>query len=171
MTWTAYWYRWNFQYPSIFKLYPNSVYGLHYMKISIKKLSSFFMWKSLVIFFNNHPQKIELTFNFSWEIPIKNYLQFFKRNPCKIDSLFRKVVKFTKEIAIIFFSEKNHPENFPKFQPQNWQARYHFFKNSLQEGDFENSLKFLQLVPNLTPIRILLCTFLYLCCCYPRPPI
>merc|ERR1711978_225526 len=42
-----------------------------------------------------------------------------------------------------------------------------FFKNSLQEGVFENSLKFLQLVPNLTPIRKLLCTFLYLCYCYP----
>merc|ERR1712198_302087 len=42
-----------------------------------------------------------------------------------------------------------------------------FFKNSLQEGYFENSLKFLQLVPNLTPIRKLLCTFLYLCYCYP----
>merc|ERR1711923_466582 len=39
-----------------------------------------------------------------------------------------------------------------------------FFKNSLQEGVFENSLKFLQLVPNLTPIRKLLCTFLYQCC-------
>ena len=36
-----------------------------------------------------------------------------------------------------------------------------FFKNSLQEGDFENSLKFLQLVQNLTPIRKLFCTFLY----------
>ena len=36
-----------------------------------------------------------------------------------------------------------------------------FFKISLQEGDFENSLKFLQLVQNLTPIRKLLCTFLY----------
>merc|ERR1711973_1015086 len=45
-----------------------------------------------------------------------------------------------------------------------------FFKNSLQEGVFENSLKFLQLVPNLTPIRKLLCTFLYLCYCYPPDP-
>merc|ERR1712115_473913 len=27
-----------------------------------------------------------------------------------------------------------------------------------------------QLVQNLTPIRKLLCTFLYLCCYYPRPP-
>merc|ERR1712197_124145 len=45
-----------------------------------------------------------------------------------------------------------------------------FFKISLQEGDFENSLKFLQLVPNLTPIRKLLCTFLYQCCYYLRPP-
>ena len=46
-----------------------------------------------------------------------------------------------------------------------------FFKNSLQEGVFENSLKFLQLVPNLTPIRKLLCTFLYQCCYYSRPPL
>ena len=46
-----------------------------------------------------------------------------------------------------------------------------FFKNSLQEGVFENSLKFLQLVQNLTPIRKLLCTFLYQCCYYPRPPL
>ena len=36
-----------------------------------------------------------------------------------------------------------------------------FFKNSLQEGVFENSLKFLQLLQNLTPIRKLFCTFLY----------
>merc|ERR1712060_312496 len=45
-----------------------------------------------------------------------------------------------------------------------------FFKNSLQEGVFENSLKFLKLLQNLTPIRKLLCTFLYQCCYYPRPP-
>ena len=96
------------------------------------------------------------------------YKIFLKKNPCKIDSLFRKVVNFTKEIPLNFFSEKNHPQNFPKFQPQNWQVRHHFFKNSLHEGDFENSLKFLQLVPNLTPIRKLLCTFLYQCCYYPR---
>merc|ERR1712155_316415 len=44
-----------------------------------------------------------------------------------------------------------------------------FFKISLQEGDFENSLKLLQIVQNLTPIRKLLCTFLYQCCYYPRP--
>merc|ERR1712027_97395 len=46
-----------------------------------------------------------------------------------------------------------------------------FFKNSLQEGDFENSLKFLQLVPNLTPIRKLFCTFSPQCCYYSRPPL
>merc|ERR1712121_611508 len=45
-----------------------------------------------------------------------------------------------------------------------------FFKNSLQEGVFENSLKFLHLVPNLTPIRKLLCSFSPQCCYYPRPP-
>ena len=33
-----------------------------------------------------------------------------------------------------------------------------FFKNSLQEGVFENSLKFLQLLQNFTPIKKLLCT-------------
>merc|ERR1712083_695278 len=32
-----------------------------------------------------------------------------------------------------------------------------FFKNFLQEGVFENSLKFLQLLQNFTPIRKLLC--------------
>merc|ERR1711923_619661 len=41
-----------------------------------------------------------------------------------------------------------------------------FFKNSLQEGVSENSVKFLQLLQNLTPIRKLLCTFLYQCYCY-----
>merc|ERR1711973_644631 len=45
-----------------------------------------------------------------------------------------------------------------------------FFQNHTLEGVFENSLKFLQLVPNLTPIRKLLCTFLYLCYCSPPPP-
>ena len=68
-------------------------------------------------------------------------------------------MNFTKEIPLNFFSEKNHPQNFPKFQPQNWQVRHHFFKNSLQEGVFENSWKFLQLVQTFTPITNLLCTF------------
>merc|ERR1711973_848178 len=43
-----------------------------------------------------------------------------------------------------------------------------FFQNHTLQNIF---LKLLQLVPNLTPIRKLLCTFLYLCYCYPRPPL
>ena len=70
-----------------------------------------------------------------------------------------------------FFFRKKSSSNFPKFQPQNRQVRHHFFKNSLHEGVFENSWKFVQLLQNITPIRILLCTFLYLCCYYPRPPL
>ena len=55
--------------------------------------------------------------------------------------------------------------------------RRHFSKMSLKVDFLEKShrssviLKIvgatLQLVQNLTPIRNLLCTFLYLCCCYP----
>ena len=73
--------------------------------------------------------------------------------------IFRKVVNFAKEIPLNFFLEKKSSPNFPKFQPQNRQVRHHFFKNSLHEGVFENSWKFLQLVQTFTPITNLLCTF------------
>jgi len=43
------------------------------------------------------------------------YKIFLKKNPCKIDSLFRKVVNFTKEIPLNFFSEKNYPQISPNF--------------------------------------------------------
>ena len=80
-------------------------------------------------FYKRNPFK-KLSSNFTWEILLKNLL------------IFSEGANFTKEIPLIFFSEKNHPQNFPKFQPQNWQVRHHFFKNSLHEGVFENSLKF-----------------------------
>ena len=73
--------------------------------------------------------------------------------------IFRKVVNFAKEIPLNFFLGKKSSPNFPKFQPQNRQVRHHFFKNSLHEGVFENSWKFLQLVQTFTPITNLLCTF------------
>ena len=68
-------------------------------------------------------------------------------------------MNFTKEIPLNFFSQKKSSPNFSKFQPQNRQVRHHFFKNSLHEGVFENSWKFLQLVQTFTPITNLLCTF------------
>merc|ERR1711997_78341 len=43
-------------------------------------------------------QKIQITFNFTREIPLKFFLQFYKRNPFKISSFFIKGVNFTKEI-------------------------------------------------------------------------
>ena len=55
-----------------------------------------------------------------------------------------------------------------------------FSKNHMLETIFEKShrssviLKIVeaspQLVQNLTPIRNLFCTFLFICCCYPYPP-
>ena len=116
------------------------------------------------------------TFNFIKEIPLKfknwNRLQFYKRNPFKIFCLqfymkiplkiiltFQKSREFYKRNPFKFFFRKKLSSNFPKFQPQNWQVRHHFFKNSLQEGVFENSWKFLQLVQTFTPITNLLCTF------------
>merc|ERR1712155_153244 len=82
---------------------------------------------------------------------VKTHLQFY--------------VKISNKIFSSFFTGKSL-YNFSKKLLLN-----PFFKNSLQEGVFENSLKFLQLVQNLTPIRKLLCTFLYQCCYYPRPPL
>ena len=62
-----------------------------YMKISIKKFSSFFTWKSLVNFFQKSSPK-------NWI-----HLQFYKRNPYK-----KNIFNFTKEILLKFlrFSEK-----------------------------------------------------------------
>ena len=62
-----------------------------YMKISIKKFSSFFTWKSLVNFFQKSSPK-------NWI-----HLQFYKRNPYK-----KIIFNFTKEIPLKFlsFSEK-----------------------------------------------------------------
>ena len=64
-------------------------------------------------------------------------------------------VKISNKIFFSFFTGKSLVKFFQKL------LLNPFFKNSLQEGVFENSLKFLQLVQNLTPIRKLLCTFLY----------
>ena len=69
-------------------------------------------------------------------------------------------------------SNKNFSSFFPGKSLYNFSKKLllrPFFKNSLQEGVFENSLKFLQLLQNFTPIRKFLCTFLYLCYCHPKP--
>merc|ERR1712155_245798 len=108
------------------------------------------------------------------------HLQFYKEIPLKISSIlffYRKIsckkfknhlqfyVKISNKKISSFFTGKS-----PYFFSKKLLLRI-FLKISLQEGDFENSLKFLQLVQNLTPIRKLLCTFLYQCCYYPRPPL
>ena len=45
------------------------------------------------------------------------YKIFLKKNPCKIDSLFRKVVNFTKEIPLNFFRKKINSEIWPQKYP------------------------------------------------------
>merc|ERR1712030_178371 len=80
-----------------------------------------------------------------------------KGNPFKCfspASIFQRNT-FKNFFYFIFFQGKSLVKFFQKI------LLNPFFKNSLQEGVFKNSLKFLQLVQNLTPIRKLLCTFLY----------
>ena len=109
--------------------------------------------------------KIELTFNFPQEIPLKinrterkgstknwNHLQFYIRNPFENESDQKKS-----------YYNKRPWGNFLLWRP--------FFQKLSPNGYFWKSSKFLQLLPNLTPIGKLLCTFLYQCCYYPRPPL
>ena len=91
------------------------------------------------------------------------------KNPFKF---FSTRLQFYKRKPFQFFSEKKRPWNLV--------SKIHSRTDTL-EIIFEKShpsmqiLKIVwatpQLVPNLTPIRKLLCTFLYLCCCYPQPPL
>ena len=62
-------------------------------------------------------QKIENAFNFKREIPIKKYLQFYKRNPSKMYSFFSKGVNFTKEIPLNFSRKKINPEIWSQKYP------------------------------------------------------
>ena len=72
------------------------------------------------------------------------YLFGYKGNPFKKIFWQKKTLKFGLKNTL-----------------QDRQVRDHFFKNSLQEGIFENSWKFFQLLQNFKPTRKLLCTFLY----------
>ena len=75
------------------------------------------------------------------------------------------------EVGEIFKNFKNHTATvtFWKIFSKVW-----FWKNFTRDFPVKNEENFFsdpQLVQNLTPIRILLSTFLYLCCCYLRPPL
>ena len=66
-----------------------------YMNISIKNFSSFFTWKSLVIFFQKSSPK-------NW-----THLQFYKRNP------YTKIIfNFNQEIPLKIFSKKKSTLKF-----------------------------------------------------------
>merc|ERR1712079_827576 len=115
-----------------------------------------------------NPFKIFPQLQFSKEIPLKFLpFHFFPREiSCKkFITHLQFYVKISNKNLSSFFTGKSLYNLSKKLLLRI------FFKISLQEGDFENSLKFLQLVQNLTPIRKLLCTFLYQCSYYPRPPL
>ena len=110
-------------------------------------------------FFFTHP-------NFSREIPLNFFRKkkstlkfclkftgkslykiFLKKNPCKIDSLFRKVVNFTKEIPLNFFSEKNYPQISPNFS-RKIDKLDTIFSKTLSTGCFWKFLKISPTSPN-----------------------
>merc|ERR1712155_251128 len=80
--------------------------------------------------------------------------------------------KISREISCKKF--KTHLQFYVKISNKNFSSFFagkslnNFSKKSLLRPFFKNSL---QLVPNLTPIRKLLCTFSPQCCYYPRPPL
>merc|ERR1712198_428931 len=91
--------------------------------------------------------------------PFKNFFHFIffpgKSLVKKFKTHLQFYVKISNKKFFSIFTGKSLVKFFQKL------LLNPFFKNSLQEGVFGNSLKFLQLVQNLTPIRKLLCTFLY----------
>merc|ERR1711984_40445 len=107
--------------------------------------------------------KMHSLFTFHFHNKTSAGVEFYKRNPfnffLKSQSIFKR--NPIEKIRIQFYME------IPLL----------FSKNHKLETIFEKShrssviLKIVgatpQLVQNLTPIRNLLCTFFYLCCCYP----
>ena len=75
------------------------------------------------------------------------YKIFLQKNPCKIDSLFRKVVNFTKEIPLKFFSEKNYPQISPNFS-RKIDKLDTIFSKTLSTGCFWKFLKISPTSPN-----------------------
>ena len=75
------------------------------------------------------------------------YKIFLKKNPCKIDSLFRKVVNFTKEIPLNFFSKKNYPQISPNFS-RKIDKLDTIFSKTLSTGCFWKFLKISPTSPN-----------------------
>ena len=103
------------------------------------------------------------------------YKIFLKKNPLKFflkkqGKSFGK--KFLKKNPCKFFSKKNHLWNLASKIPSRIDKLDTIFSKTLSTKVF---LKIFgstpQLVSNFIPIRKLLCTFLYLCCCYPQPPL
>ena len=103
------------------------------------------------------------------------YKIFLKKNPLKF-FLKKQWKSFGKKFLMKnpckFFSKKNHLWNLASKIPSRIDKLDTIFSKTLSTKVF---LKIFgstsQLVSNFIPIRILLCTFLYLCCCYPRPPL
>ena len=116
------------------------------------------------------------TFNFIWEIPLKiknwNRLQFYKRIPFKIVCLqfYMKIplkiilihLQFYKRNPLKFFEKKNNPGNLVSKIPS-WTGKLEtIFEKSHRSSVILRIVGATpQLVPNLTPIRKLFCTFLY----------
>ena len=97
----------------------------------------------------------------------KNAFKFFLKKTREI--LGKKILK---KNPCKFFSKKNQLWNFASKIPSRIDKLDTIFSKTLSNRVF---LKILgstpQLVSSFTPIGKLLCTFLYLFCCYPQPPI
>ena len=154
------------------------------MKISCIFFPSFLIEKSLYNFFDfqksgefykrnpfkihldQFPPNIDTAFNFTKEIPLK-----LNRTKKKVYQKIELTFNFTKEIHVkIIRNKKNQPWNLVSKIPSRIVKLETIFEKSHRSSVI---LKIVgatpQLVQNLTPIRNLLCTFLYQCCCYPRP--
>ena len=94
----------NWTHLQFYKRSPYKIIIFNFTKEIPKKILHFFRGNLLYIFSKDHHQKIELTFNFTIEIPIKKLFsilqmkflynlfvfqqrgEFYKRNPCEIFS-------------------------------------------------------------------------------------
>ena len=108
------------------------------------------------------------SFNFTIEFPLK-----LNRTIKKVYQKIELTFNFKKEIhvKIIRNKKKSTLKLGPKNTLQDRQVGDHFKKSHRSNVILKIVGATPQLIQNLTPIRKLLCTFLYQCCYYPRHPL
>merc|ERR1711973_726228 len=106
-------------------------------------LSPQFFKGNPLIFFRNKKSTLKFCLKFTGK---SLYNFFLMKNPCKIYSLFRKVVNFTKEIPLNFFRKKINSEIWPQKYPLGSTSWTPFFQKLSPPRCFS---KFLGQPPNL----------------------